>query len=681
MAHQTPTSAPRWLSGLRARLDQRWERDRRDTLFLMGASLLSVLPHLGQVSWWIVSVFALLFGWRLALLLSGHSLPGRLLLWLGSFACAAAVLATYRTLLGREAGVAMLVLFLGLKLLEMRARRDLTVVIFLSLFLLLTAFLQSQGILVAMITLIACFALVAAMLTMQYGEREPPLNARFRTTAGIFAQAIPLAALLFLLFPRIDGPLWSMPGERRTAVSGLSDTMNPGDITQLGLSQQIAFRVLFDDREPSPAQMYWRGPVLARFDGRQWSPLRQASDAKLTHALQATAGARIAYTVTLEPTRRHWLFALEAPLGQGSSASPDARLTPDLQLLANHPVIDRRRDRFVSAPDFQYGLGETALGLRQFVQLPPGFNPRTLQLAADWQADDPDPARLVARALGMFREQSFRYTLSPPPLGRHTVDEFLFDTRAGFCEHYASAFVVLMRALDIPARVVTGYQGGERNPLDGYWTVRQSDAHAWAEVWLSGRGWTRIDPTAAIAPERIERGARAIAQSGLLQMPGLAGLDLAFPLLRELRLNLDALTNAWNQWVLGYDQRLQLRLLERLGIDTPGWQSLTAMLAGGLILLMLLLAVTTLRTATPPDPLARCLAAFCARLERIGVVRQPHETALQVLERAATRLDARSLVQARAIVQAYNRLRYGSHGTPDRVHVRHLRTLIQSFKP
>jgi transglutaminase-like putative cysteine protease len=681
MAIEKPHSVRGCLNRLQARLDLPWERDRRDTLFLMGASALSVLPHAAQLPWWVIAMFCALFVWRLALLLSGRRLPGRLLLWLGVFACAAAVMAAYRTLLGREAGVAMLVLFLGLKLLEMRAHRDLFIVIFLCLFLLLTAFLQSQGIVVAVASLFACFMLVSAMLTMHYGEREPPLLATFKTTGLIFAQAIPLAALLFLLFPRIEGPLWSMPGDRRVATSGLSETMRPGDITQLGLSQEIVFRVQFENREPMLAQMYWRGPVLSRFDGRQWSPRHQSPGAKVQLALQEAAQTRLGYTVTLEPTRQRWLFALEAPAALGPTVAPDIRLTPDLQLLANRPVTERRRDRFESVSSFRLGLAETALGLRDFVQLPPGFNPRTLQLAADWQAVEQDPARLVERALRMFREQAFRYTLDPPLLGKHSVDEFLFDTRAGFCEHYASAFAVLMRALDIPARVVTGYHGAERNPLDGYWTVRQSDAHAWAEVWIAGRGWTRIDPTAAIAPDRIERGARALAQSGLLQMPGLAGLDLAIPLLRELRLNLDALTNAWNQWVLGYDQRLQLRLLERLGVRAAGWQSLVAMLAGGLLMLMLLLAVATLRTAAAADALTRCHAAFCARLERVGVMRQSHETALQLLGRAACRLDARSLEQAREIVDAYNRLRYGPQSACGQAHVRHLRTLIRSFKP
>ncbi|MEK9719722.1 MAG: DUF3488 and transglutaminase-like domain-containing protein, partial [Quisquiliibacterium sp.] len=446
MLSDTTLRLQRSLTIVRARLDQSWERERRDTLFLMGATLLAVLPHVGQLPWLTLGMFSLLFGWRLVLLLTGRSLPGRLVLWLGAIGCAAAVLAMHRTLLGREAGVSMLMLFLGLKLLEMRARRDLFVVIFLSIFILLTVFLESQGPQVAAMALMAIFVLVTAMLTMHYGSREPSVLDRLKTTGRIFAQAIPLAALLFLLFPRIDGPLWRMPGDRRAATTGLSETMSPGDISELALSQEIAFRVRFEDREPGLAQMYWRGPVLTRFDGRRWTPQPWPRGAGPRLAPTRRSASTLAYSVTLEPNRRRWLFALEAPIGLGSLARNDAWLTPDLQLLAYRPVAERLRYRLESDTGFRYALSATPLSLREFVQLPPSFNPRTMQLAAQWQLEEQDATRLVDRALRMFREQPFRYTLNPPLLGRHSVDQFLFDSRAGFCEHYAGAFVVLMRA-------------------------------------------------------------------------------------------------------------------------------------------------------------------------------------------------------------------------------------------
>ncbi len=661
----------RSLRALGGQMGEQWERDRRDTLFLMGAIVLAVLPHASHLPWWTSAGFALLFLWRFGLVISGRWLPRDSVRWVAAIACTAAVYAHYKTLLGREPGVALLVLFLGLKLMEMRVRRDLFVVIFLCFFLLITAFFHSQSLVTAALSLIAVLALVTTMLTMQFGARELPIGRRFRSAGSILLQALPIAILFFVLFPRLQGPLWGSPDEMPGARTGLSETMQPGAIAELANSDEIAFRVQFEGAMPAANSLYWRGPVFGSFDGVAWKPLQNPVAPLPLPNVQVEPGPALGYRITLEPHHRAWLFALDAPVSIGPLPSGAPLLHPDLQLIARERIQERTRYRLESRLDYQFGLNETALTLRNWLDLPPSFNPRTLELAARWRNEEPDTSRLVERALAMFAQQPFRYTMRPPLLGRHSVDEFLFGTRAGFCEHYASAFTVLMRALDIPARVVTGYQGGERNPVDDFWTVRQADAHAWAEVWLEGRGWVRIDPTSAIAPERIERGSRSLRAARDSANP---------PLLSSLRFNLDAISNVWNQWILSYDHAKQQRFLSSLGLAMDDWQELFGVMAGGLALLIGAVALITLHPRRVRDPVQRCYTEFCRRLAEAGIVREVHETPLQVLARVERLLDTAQSERARGIVRLYNRLRFGGQA-PGPKDMADLRALVTAFKP
>jgi len=640
----------------------------------MGAMLLAVLPHVPHLPWWTSVGFAVLFLWRFGLVMSGRWLPRDSVRWVAALACAAAVFAHYHTLLGRDAGVALLVLFLGLKLMEMRARRDLFVVIFLCFFVLLTTFFYSQTAVTAALTLVAVLALLATMLTMQFGRREQALRRRFRSAGVLIAQALPIAAVMFALFPRAQGPLWGAPGEGHAGGTGLSESMSPGRISELSQSDEIAFRVQFDEGPPAAPTLYWRGPVFGDFDGAEWRPMRTPAPRPLP-SLQGDPASTVRYTVTLEPNDRHWLFALEAPVRIEGLPARGALLTPEMLLLARERVVERLRYRIDSTLEYTFGLNESPASLQSWLELPVGFNPRAAALARQWREETPEPSRLAERALTMFHREAFRYTLRPPLLGRDSVDDFLFGTRAGFCEHYASAFAVLMRAAGVPARVVTGYQGGELNPVDGFWVVRQADAHAWAEIWLAERGWVRVDPTAAIAPERIERGSRVLREA---QREGADRFDLAA--LAGLRFNLDALANAWNQWVLSYDRSRQQRLLASLGFGPDDWQQLIGLLAAGLALLIAGAALLTLHPRQPKDPVERCYDDFCQRLAAGGVVREPHETPLQLAARANRTLEAAPGAQARRIVSLVNRLRYGD-GERRNEAVRHLRQLVHDFKP
>jgi protein-glutamine gamma-glutamyltransferase len=350
-------------------------------------------------------------------------------------------------------------------------------------------------------------------------------------------------------------------------------------------------------------------------------------------------------------------------------------LASDMQLLTREPIISRVRYEVDSRLEYRFGMNETPTTLRNWLGLPAGFNPKTLALAARWHDQETDPGRLVERAMRLFHEEPFRYTLSPPVLGRHSTDDFLFDTRAGFCEHFSSAFVVLMRALDIPARVVTGYQGGEANPVDAYWIVRQADAHAWAEVWLAGKGWVRVDPVTAIAPDRIERGSRA-RRSSTRDLAGAGGIGV----FEHWRLNLDALTNSWNQWVLSYDSTRQRRLISALGFAFDDWHDMAGLLAAVLTLLIGAAALLTLHPRLPKDPIERWYREFCDRLASVGLIRSRHETAGRYLERIGLGLDADQMQQAQRIVSLYNRLRYGT-ATAQATDVQDLRAMVKSFKP
>ena len=671
------------LKALGGRLGAQWERERRDTLFLMLPVLVAVLPHLAWIPGWVAAGFMLLFAWRLGLLFSGRWLPRASVRWAGALAATAAVWAHYDTLLGREPGVALLILFLGLKLMEMRARRDLFAVIFLSLFLLLAAFLHSQTILTAGLVLIGLAGLLAAMLTMQYRRQEAPIGRRLATVAVLLLQAVPVAVVLFVLVPRPASSLWGLGVDSQRGQTGLSESMTPGAIAELGESMEIAFRVRFDDAIPGTASLYWRGPVFDQFDGATWRAREWPTVGRPAPEVQHRPASRIAYELIQEASPRPWLFALEMPVEVAPPRGLRLRLRHDLQLVASAPLDARTRFRIVSAQAWQAGLNETPESLRNALELPEGFNPRTLALAERWRAETPGaaPARdaqLVGRALEMFRNEPFRYTLRPPPLGRDGVDDFLFGTRAGFCEHYAGAFVVLMRALGIPARVVTGYQGGERNPVDGWWLVRQADAHAWAEVWLAGRGWTRIDPTAAVAPERVERGQR-------LEAPAFGGTALAAagPILSALRHRLDAITNAWNQWLLSYDRTTQARLLQRFGLDANDWRALAAALALCLTIAVGVVAILTLHTARPRDPVQRAWQAFSDKLAVRGLARLGHEPPNAYLLRLEQALGSEQLPAARRIVSLYNRLRYGpadDEGTR-RADMRHFRECVRQFRP
>jgi transglutaminase-like putative cysteine protease len=475
--------------------------------------------------------------------------------------------------------------------------------------------------------------------------------------------------VLFVLFPRVQGPLWGLPQDA-FASSGLSDDMAPGSISRLSLSEEVAFRVVYASAAPRREQMYWRGPVLWLFDGRTWTQGRGAR----TGAPQFDKLSQpIDYSVTLEPHNKRWLFALEMP----DRLSVPARLTDDFQLLRRDALKERLRYEARSHLAYRANPREAEAQLQRALQLPRGLNPRALELAQRWRTEGTNDAAVVRAALDHFNREDFRYTLEPPLLASsNSIDEFLFETREGFCEHYAGSFVFLMRAAHIPARVVTGYQGGEYNEVGGYYIVRQSDAHAWAEVWLSGQGWVRIDPTAAIAPTRIERNLAA-AVPNTAALPFMA--RSAPQWLRDLRLNWDAVANRWNQWVLGYNSELQFAFLTRLGMEDITWQKLALNMTFALGLVVAGFALYMLRHlfAQQPDKMQTAWLKVCRKLAKAGLPRAPHEGAQDYAARiAAARPDLAENI--RDLAARYDALRYG--GKHDEAMLREFQRRATTFK-
>ncbi|MDO5056989.1 MAG: DUF3488 and transglutaminase-like domain-containing protein [Lautropia sp.] len=692
-AHPGPSGQPTAHTGLDqvlrpslrvlgGRLGGTWERDRRDMLLLMGVALLAVLPHVFYLPFWASAGFAILFIWRLGLLITGSPLPGRGVRIAASLTVACAVYAQFRTLFGQEAGVVLLMLFLGLKLMEIRARRDFFVTLFLCCFLLLTGYLHSQSILMGLGTLMALPLLLAVMLTMQYQDQEVGLRKRLRHAGVLLLQALPVAAALFLLFPRPAGPLWGHNQGGNSGTTGLSDSMSPGDFSSLAKSDSVVMRVEFEGAAPETADMYWRGPSFGHFDGRRWSALPEGV---VRHTLPSPEvridrqGITHRYTITREPADHHWLLGLETTTSTPAVGGRDTSVLPTFEWVSPAPLGSRVRFSGTASPGAWRGLNESPLSLHPWLQLPEGYNPRTLALARQWRAEHgPNPERLAQRALAWIRHEAFHYTLEPPTLGRHSVDEFLFDTRAGFCEHYSSAFVVLMRALGVPARVVTGYQGADAHE-DGYWIVRQANAHAWAEIWSPDNGWLRVDPTAAVAPERIAQGnlqslqARQAEQEGTLSR---ATADLK----QRWLLSLDGITHQWNLLLLSYDRNSQRRLLDHFGLVAEGWQTLVGLLAAMLALILAVIALVTLRARRPRDPVERLFDEFCQRLAAIGADRLPHETANQFLYRVDRLLDPDNAALAHDIVNSYNHLRYGQGGG-SRQGLAQLGALVRAFRP
>jgi transglutaminase-like putative cysteine protease len=631
---------------------------------LVTGAVLAAAPHVARLPWWVTLLAASLLAWRGWAAWRNEPLPRRWLLMVLVVCGVVGVYVTHRTILGRDAGVTLLVLFLALKLLETKNDRDVVVVTFLCYFLALTNFFYSQSLPTAALAAATVLVLSTGLVCLNAPRR--PLRESARVAGLLLAQSVPVMVILFFLFPRATGPLWGLPADAFSGTTGLSDSMTPGMISSLSQSEAIAFRVRFDGPPPERRHLYWRGPVFAHFDGQTWhgglGPVPGPA------AFEAV-GDPIFYTVTLEAHERPWLFALE----MAAKVPPDAVVTADYQLLARRPVRTRLRYDASSFLDYR-ARSATAEELAVARRLPPDSNPRAVALGQSWRKQLGDDRRILARAIEYFRGAGLAYTLRPPPLARDSVDEFLFGTRAGFCEHFSAAFAVVLRAAGVPARVVTGYQGGEVNPIDGHMTVRQADAHAWVEVWLADDGWVRVDPTAIAVPVRLDAGlASAVAPA---ELPLLARPDLSW--LRIARFNWEAFASYWNLWVVGYNVDRQRELLLRFGMPAPSWEKMAMALFWLAGLVVAVFSLWLLRRSHADDPVTKVWRRFCAKLARRGTARVPHEGPRDFAARAA-REHPDLAAEVAAISDLYVRLRYREDR--DASLVAQLRQRVRAFRP
>jgi protein-glutamine gamma-glutamyltransferase len=663
-----------------AGLGERWQRlprDTRDTLFQLAVIAWAVAPQLLHRPVWCALLTLALLGWRATLAWRGGKLPSR---WLvaGILVLAGTLTAWQeRTLLGKEAGITLLVVLVALKTLELRARRDALVVFFLGFFLVLTQFLYSQTLLTGLWLLLAVWGLLTALALAHMPVGKPPLKRAAAVAARAALLGIPVMAVLFVLFPRI-GPLWGLPQDA-VGRTGLSGSLRMGGVASIAEDDSIALRVRFEGAAPPQHQLYFRGPVLSRFDGREWTRLVPSFPAPQRPRLDLqVSGTPLRYEMTLEPSQLPLLpllplLEMTPDLPGAAPAIPGWLIVqrPDGQWQTDRPLVERQRITATAFLAHRHGPRQDVLGLRDLVDLPPNTNPRTLQWAAELRArpelHNADGLALAQAVLAHIGTGGFSYTLEPGAYsGDNTIDEFWFDRKLGFCEHFASAFVVIMRALDVPARIVTGFQGADPVLQDGWLVVRNSNAHAWAEIWLPERGWQRVDPTAAVAPDRISRSQRLAPPPGLVAS---AVNTLNPQLSAQLRAAWETLNNRWNQWVLNYSRGQQFDLLRQLGIQSPDWTDLASVLIAILCSAALGGAGWAWWDRYRQDPWQRLQLRVQQALARRGVEVQAHhgpgERARRV--RAALGQDGAALADA---LQQLERDRYASDAALPRAALR-----------
>jgi protein-glutamine gamma-glutamyltransferase len=618
-----------------------------------------VLPHIERIPPWVLAVYLFAAVWRIMVYRGRWSFPrwpAKLTLILAGFA---GILLSFQTLIGLEPTVALLLTAFALKLLELAERKDAYVLLFLGYFVVLTEFLFSQDLLIVLLSLFNVVIVTAALVAL-HRPGDDRFNMRpMRQATFMIAQAAPLMLVLFFLFPRI-GPLWTVPLKSQQAKTGMSEFMSPGDVSKLSRSGAVAFRVEFEGDVPPKSSLYWRGLVMSRLRQGTWSALNfyEAPASERRENEPERVGDPLRYSVILEPTQQRWLYGLRyaRSTDSGVMQSADYRLFRPLVIEDDYLYQVRSWPEAVLEPELSDWRRRVELGL------PEGDNPRARQLALEIAAQASSPADVVQQVLDRFTLEPFVYTLQPPLLPEQNgMDAFLFDTQRGFCEHYASAFVIMMRAAGIPARVVAGYQGGEVNPVNGTVIVHQFDAHAWAEVWLEGEGWVRVDPTAAVAPERVELGLeQALAEEGsFLADSPLSPLRYRnIDFINTLRLRYDALTYRWQAWVVGFDQDKQFDLLHEFFGEFTARKFAAVLLGSWALVLIPVGLVLLLRRKTHElSKLDKLYLGFCQRLEKMGVVREPGETPGDFSRRAGQALPrlAESIAE---VTRRYHALAY-----------------------
>ena len=658
----------------------------RNALVWMIICLFTLLaPHASRMPVWVLAVYVFAAVWRILVYRGRWSFPGRWAKGALTLSGFAGIYLSYGSLIGLEPTVALLLTAFALKLVELSRRKDGYVLLFLGYFICLVEFLFSQDILITLYSLLNVILVTTALVALHQPGEHQFNRSTFRLAGVMVLQAMPLMVVLFFLFPRI-GPLWTVPVKSHTAKTGMSDFMKPGDVARLSQSAEVAFRVQFEGDIPAKSDLYWRGLVFSKLEDGAWKSLHYydvpASERRPQEV--TTSGDPLAYSVIMEPSQQNWLYSLR----YARSDHPGVMAAPDFRLFS---LVILESEYMYSARSWAGVTLENELSdwrRKTELRLPPLSNPLTRQLAQELRATVQNDADFVDAVLKKFNIEPYTYTLQPGQLsGDDPMDQFLFQTRRGFCEHFAYAFVVMMRAAGVPARVVAGYQGGEINPVNKTVIVHQFDAHAWTEVWLAGQGWVRVDPTSAVSPDRIEWGLeQAVASEGsFLANSPLSPLRYRSVVwVNLLRLRYDALTYRWQSWVVGFNSEQQFDLLRNVfGAITAS--KFAALLLGTWALVLLPVGISLLRKRDTHQlrPLDKHYLIFCERLARQGIVRQPGETPAQFCGRAGQALPT-LLPQLQLITSMYNELAYTigeQPGGSETDRQRQFARTVASFKP
>lgn len=648
-----------------------FDPNKRVLIFLLSSIGLIALPHFEHVPKGVFIFFYLILCWRFAGLWNRNWLPNASLIFLLTLSSLILLFVQHQGILGRDAGTNLFMTALALKLMEIKTDRDIYLITYLAFIVAASQFLYEQSILMAVyILLVSCVLL--ATLTLINGRDQETLRA-LKTAAALVVQAIPVAIVIFIFFPRVEAPKWMIFAGNNETRSGLSDTMEPGSISNLGMSDELVFRVKFSGPLPPPHARYWRGPVMSHTDGKRWTQTKNL-DLKKNTPEPAVTGRPYRYTLLMEPQNKNWVFALDMP----TAYPANLRRNANYQLISSANPEQRAEYKITSYPEFHTG-SITRTEYREAIQLPKQPSGKIAQLIKQLHGFDAPAEVFIKQLLHHFRTESFRYTLSPPLLDENPVETFLFETQSGFCSHYAAAFVYLMRAANIPARVVTGFQGGEINEVGHFLEIRQKDAHAWAEVWLANEGWVRFDPTASIAPERIELNLdtdRLVPGGEIIFYAPSSRTRAAFHWLRRTRQLWDSVDYNWQRWVINYNSINQSKFLSSFGINDVKamiyWMSaiITAVTA-------LLSAYLFIKKPKPIDKALLCYHRFCKKLAKRGLIRHSGEGAMDFAERVKTRLPEQTS-EIERITAVFIRLRYGRVQTPE--DLQNLSRLISLFK-
>jgi len=633
--------------------------------------LITMLPHLYSTPA-IISVFIIcMLFWFVLHTLAVISLPGKLLRFILVLIAMTLLVMNFGFIFSQKASLTLLCVMVSLKFLEIKNeldRRNIFLLLFLGYFILVTHFLYSQDIVLSLFSLVNVIVLT---LLLSAFNRKPQnaisLSENLRLLVRLFFKALPIALVLFLFFPRIPGPLWSLPNDGQTSKTGLSDKMFPGSVSELMESNEVAFRVDFDGPPPAADKLYWRGPVLTETDGFLWSQGPQTALKNSFASVVQEARNPVSYTITLEPHQQKWLFALEMPDNVDGDTIEGFYLSNDLQLLNPYNINQLTQYRVTSMTEFRLNRVNKK-EIQDALLLVGAANPKTRALGQKWRQSHDNDLKIVVTALDYFKNNPFYYTKLPDVMLDNPSDQFLFDKQRGFCEHYASSFVLLMRAANIPARVVTGYQGVEKNDVGDYYIVRQSNAHAWAEVWLSDKGWVRIDPTAVIPASRIEPD---IMEANLdrmsfssLNLPELSQLSAQqktaiYQFWKQVKQSIDNIKHTWNNWILGYDQSKQNLLLKFMGL-TANWKNLVFLLIGGIAALLVLFQLIRLyQSYQQIDRVYRYYAKFIEKLNRAGLSVKLSDGPESVKRQAIRKLPQQQKI-IQDIIDSYIQIRYAS---------------------